>query len=149
VNKRILYILLAIVAVAQFVQPDRSKERREKLNFSRWNDPANREEAHECSEVMKEGEMPPSNYAFIHGHAQLTDEQRGRMVDWSNANIRRMVAKGRRKARIDHFTNQRAFDMGTTRPPCPSDDPAALVERSIRFTTNGIPSFHHNSTPAQ
>ena len=86
-NKRILYILLAIVAVAQFVQPDRSKERREKLNFSRWNDPANREEAHECSEVMKEGEMPPSNYAFIHGHAQLTDEQRGRMVDWFNANM--------------------------------------------------------------
>ncbi len=136
-KKRILYILLAIVLVAQFFRPDRStpatdpatdmlvmteapddirtlvqgacydchsynttypwyshvtpmnfwlqdhiNEGREKMNFSRWNDPKSREEASECAEVLTEGEMPPRNYAIIHGHAQLTAPQRNRLTTW-------------------------------------------------------------------
>lgn len=139
-KKRILYIVLAIVLVAQFFQPDRSappidpandmlvmtgapddikamvhsacydchsdrstypwysyvtpvnfwlqdhiNEGREKMNFSRWNDPASREEAGECAEVLREGEMPPKNYAFIHGHAKLTADQRAQLAAWFSA----------------------------------------------------------------
>ncbi|MBK9177452.1 MAG: heme-binding domain-containing protein [Flavobacteriales bacterium] len=141
-KKRIALILIALFALAQLIQPDRSvpapapandmltltqappdirvlvegacydchsdkstypwyayvtpmnfwlqshiNEGREKMNFSRWNDPASREEAYECGEVLREGEMPPKNYAFIHGHAQLTDAQRGRLVDWFDAHM--------------------------------------------------------------
>lgn len=31
--------------------------------------------------------MPPSNYAFIHGHAQLTPEQRRKLAGWFGANM--------------------------------------------------------------
>ena len=151
-KKRIALILLAVFAVAQLIQPDRSvptpvpvndmltmtqapqdirtlvegacydchsdksnypwyayitpanfwlqshiNEGREKMNFTRWNDPASREEAYECGEVLKEGEMPPSNYAFIHGHAKLTDEQRARLVDWFDATMPKEEEKGEEK----------------------------------------------------
>jgi Haem-binding domain len=141
-RKRILLTVLAIGAVAQFFQPDRSvppivpandmlemtqapdeirtlvqgacydchsdqstypwyasitplnfwlqdhiNEGREKMNFSRWNEPESREEANECWEMLLEGEMPPKNYAFMHGHAQLTEEQRRRLLDWFAATM--------------------------------------------------------------
>jgi uncharacterized membrane protein len=141
-KKRILYILLTIAVVAQFVQPDRSvpavdtandmlvmtqapadiktlvqgacydchsynstypwyasitpvnywlqdhiNEGREKMNFSRWNEPAAQEHAHECGEELLEGEMPPKNYAFIHGHAQLSADQRTQLATWFDAHM--------------------------------------------------------------
>jgi len=45
-------------------------EGRPVLNFSEWNRPY--EEAHEASEVVLEGEMPPWSYLAAHPEARLT-----------------------------------------------------------------------------
>ena len=141
-KKRILYIVFAIILVAQFFQPDRSappidpandmlvmtaapddiktlvhaacydchsdrstypwysyvtpvnfwlqdhiNEGREKMNFSRWDLPASQEHAHECGEVIQEGEMPLDSYTWVHDEARLDGAQRKRLVDWFNANM--------------------------------------------------------------
>jgi len=141
-KKRILYILLTILLVAQFFRPDRStpatdpatdmlvmteapddirtlvqgacydchsdqstypwysyvtpvnfwlqdhiNEGREKMNFSRWNKPAAREHAHECGEVIQEGEMPLDSYTWVHGDARLDASQRNTLASWFNANM--------------------------------------------------------------
>lgn len=81
------YPWYASITPVNFWLQDHINEGREKMNFSRWNEPASREEAYECAEVLREGEMPPSNYAFIHGHATLTEAQRGQLVVWFGATM--------------------------------------------------------------
>ena len=81
------YPWYASVIPLNFWLQDHINEGREKMNFSRWNEPSSQEEAYECAEVVQEGEMPPGNYAFIHGHAQLTDAQRAQLVTWFTATM--------------------------------------------------------------
>lgn len=96
-SDRSTYPWYASITPVNFWLQDHINEGREKINFSRWNDPAGREEAYECGEVLKEGEMPPSNYAFIHGHARLTDDQRARLVDWFDANMPKKDGSGEKE----------------------------------------------------
>lgn len=86
-SDRSTYPWYASITPVNFWLQDHINEGREKMNFSHWNDPASREEAYECGEVLTEGEMPPSNYAFIHGHAKLDAAQRSQLVTWFNANM--------------------------------------------------------------
>ena len=51
---------------------------REDLNFSRFDLP--QEEAHESSEEVEEGEMPPWEYLILHPAARLTDAERRDLV---------------------------------------------------------------------
>ncbi len=81
------YPWYASITPVNFWLQDHINEGREKMNFSRWNEPASQEEAYECAEVVQEGEMPPSNYAFIHGHAKLNAEQRAKLVAWFDSNM--------------------------------------------------------------
>ena len=62
-------------------------EGREKVNYSRWDIYAGNEEAAESGKSMAEGEMPPSGYSGMHGHAKLTDAQKQQMIAWFNASI--------------------------------------------------------------
>jgi len=81
------YPWYASITPINFWLQDHINEGREKMNFSRWNEPSSQEAAYECAEVVQEGEMPPGNYAFIHGHAQLTDAQREQLVTWFSATM--------------------------------------------------------------
>lgn len=57
-------------------------EAREKVNYARWDLFAGNEEAGESGESIAEGEMPPPNYAPMHGHAQLTQAQKEQLIAW-------------------------------------------------------------------
>lgn len=81
------YPWYASITPINFWLQDHIDEGREKMNFSRWNEPSSQEEAYECAEVVQEGEMPPGNYAFMHGHANLNAEQRASLVAWFGANM--------------------------------------------------------------
>jgi len=91
------YPVWAYITPINFIIQDHINEGREKLNFSRWNEPASQKEAHECGGMIAEGEMPPGNYAPMHGHAQLTEAQRGQLVDWFIANMPKKKQKSERK----------------------------------------------------
>lgn len=81
-SDRSTYPWYSYVTPVNFWLQDHINEGKEKMNFSQWNDPASQKEAYECAEVVQEGEMPPGNYAFIHGHAKLSGTQRGQLVAW-------------------------------------------------------------------
>lgn len=46
---------------------------RDELNFSEWDRP--QRHAHEAAEMVREGEMPLSSYLWLHGEAELTEEE--------------------------------------------------------------------------
>jgi hypothetical protein len=86
-SDRTTYPWYASITPVNFWLQDHINEGRGKMNFSRWHDPASQKEAYECGEVLREGEMPPKNYAFIHGHAQLTNEQHSQLAVWFDRNM--------------------------------------------------------------
>lgn len=60
-------------------------EGREHLNFSLIGqlDPAERAEVfRECSQEIREGEMPMKAYTWVHSHARLTATQREELAAW-------------------------------------------------------------------
>ena len=93
-SDRSTYPWYASITPVNFWLQDHINEGRGKMNFSHWDDPAAQEHAHECGEELQEGHMPPSNYAFIHGHAKLEAAQRSRLVEWCNANMPAKQEKG-------------------------------------------------------
>jgi hypothetical protein len=54
------------------------EEGREELNFSEWPDGAG--ELDDAVETLREGEMPPSQYALLHPAARLSDAEVDRLV---------------------------------------------------------------------
>ncbi|MBP8879102.1 MAG: heme-binding domain-containing protein [Flavobacteriales bacterium] len=90
------YPVWAYITPMNFIIQDHINEGREVLNFSRWNEPSSRDEAHECGEEIEEGEMPPNNYAIMHGHAQLNASQRSSLVAWFNSNMTKKKGKSDR-----------------------------------------------------
>jgi uncharacterized membrane protein len=99
---RSTYPWYASITPVNYWLQDHIDEGRGKMNFSRWNDPASQKEADECGEVLREEEMPPKNYAFIHGHAQLTAEQRTQLAGWFDANMPVKQEKGGSDHREEH-----------------------------------------------
>jgi uncharacterized membrane protein len=101
-SDRTTYPWYASITPVNFWLQDHINGGRSKMNFSRWNDPTSQEEAYECGEVLREGEMPPKNYAFIHGHAQLTPDQRTQLAVWFDANMSAKEDKGGLDHREEH-----------------------------------------------
>lgn len=81
------YPWYAYITPVNFWLQHHINEGREELNFSRWDRYANSEAAAELSESIAEGEMPPKNYSFIHGHGKLTTAQREELIAWFDANL--------------------------------------------------------------
>ena len=51
---------------------------RDGLNYSEWNRP--QKEARESGESVREGEMPPRDYLWLHPSARLSDSEKDRLV---------------------------------------------------------------------
>ena len=66
-----------VAPVSWLVQHD-VDEGRAVLNFSEWQRP--QEEAGESAEALREGEMPPRIYPWMHGHARLSAEERAQLI---------------------------------------------------------------------
>ncbi len=66
-----------IAPVSWLVEHD-VREGRSKLNFSEWQRP--QEEADEAAEVVREGEMPPWSYTFMHADAKLGEANRAALA---------------------------------------------------------------------
>ncbi|MFZ1687683.1 MAG: heme-binding domain-containing protein [Flavobacteriales bacterium] len=80
------YPVWAYITPMNFWIQSHINEARGTVNFSRWDLYAGNEEAGESGESIAEGEMPPSNYAAMHGHAELTDAQKLQLIAWFDAN---------------------------------------------------------------
>lgn len=64
------------------------REGREELNFSDWSTLSRRKKVsrlEDIKEMVAEGDMPMPIYLALHWDARLTDAQRQRLADWSNA----------------------------------------------------------------
>ena len=70
-------VYASIAPTSWIVQRD-VEEGRAVLNFSEWGRP--QEEAREAAEEVLEGEMPPTPYMLLHGHARLTPFERDRLA---------------------------------------------------------------------
>jgi mono/diheme cytochrome c family protein len=66
------------VAPASWFVQDHVEEGRNKLNFSRWDQP--QREAREAARQVQEGEMPPAYYTPLHGSAQLSASERDELI---------------------------------------------------------------------
>ena len=63
------------------------EEGRAVLNFSEWQ--RRQEEAAEAAEVVREGEMPPRAYTFMHAHARLGAAERDALAKGLAATVGR------------------------------------------------------------
>ena len=75
------------ITPVNFIMQDHINEGREVLNFSTWPTYANTEAAHECVETIREGEMPPNYYRFMHAHGDLSPAQQQQVISWFNTNV--------------------------------------------------------------
>lgn len=56
-----------------------------RLNFSEWGNYTNKQQRHQiedCVEVLNDKRMPPKSYKFLHPEAQLSDDDRSKIVGW-------------------------------------------------------------------
>lgn len=63
-------------------------EAREELNFSIWGSYPQKKKDHkleECGEALVEGWMPLNSYTWMHGDADLPQEDRQRLAAWFNS----------------------------------------------------------------
>lgn len=67
-----------IAPMSWLVQRDVA-EGREVLNFSTWG--RGEQEAEEIGEVIREGEMPPSQYVLLHPGARLTNAEQDQLIN--------------------------------------------------------------------
>ncbi|MCC6938182.1 MAG: heme-binding domain-containing protein [Flavobacteriales bacterium] len=81
------YPFWAYVTPINFIIQRHIDEGREELNYSRWDLFAGSEHAAKSGEEVAEGEMPPANYARMHGHAQLSGAQKDQLIAWLNATM--------------------------------------------------------------
>jgi len=61
-------------------------EGREELNFSEWNTYSEKRKDHkleELAEEVEEGEMPLNSYTWTHSNANLSVDQKNRLIGWS------------------------------------------------------------------
>jgi hypothetical protein len=85
------------VAPASWLVAHDVEEGREHLNFSTWGTMRPQKRAHlaeECAEHVAEGEMPLSNYLWLHPDARPSDEDLQVLAAWS----RTLVGTGREGA---------------------------------------------------
>jgi mono/diheme cytochrome c family protein len=66
-----------VAPISWLVQRD-VDEGREVLNFSEW---GSGQEANEAAEAVREGEMPPASYLWLHPDARFSDADRQALID--------------------------------------------------------------------
>jgi hypothetical protein len=77
-NETVWPLYARIAPVSWLVSYDVTEGRRA-LNFSEWNRP--QKEADEAAEKVRERDMPPAAYQWMHGSARLSDADRQRLAD--------------------------------------------------------------------
>ncbi len=72
------------------------QEGREYLNFSEWGQ--RRQELDEIVEVVRNGEMPPQSYIWLHPQAQLTEQEQEQLITGlqQSLNLRAEGTEGRK-----------------------------------------------------
>jgi uncharacterized membrane protein len=81
-----VYPWYSYVAPVKFLVSKDTREGREELNFSNWEELSKIEKAEmldEISEEVEDGEMPMKIYPLTHGNAKMTDAERAEMVAWA------------------------------------------------------------------
>jgi len=81
-----VYPWYAYVAPVSFLVSKDTREGRDELNFSYWEDLDKIEKAEmldEISEEVEEGEMPMKIYPLTHPDAKLSDADRAEIVSWA------------------------------------------------------------------
>jgi hypothetical protein len=81
------------VAPASWLLASDVNEGREHMNFSDWAlyDTDDAEDLfEEIADEVRKGGMPLSSYTFLHGEAKLTEEDKRRIIDWAQAEHRRL-----------------------------------------------------------
>lgn len=76
----------AYVAPVSWLLNHHVKEGREELNFSAWQSlPTDRKDRklEEIVELVEKHEMPLASYVRMHREARLSEESRGRIVEWA------------------------------------------------------------------
>ncbi|MEE8443468.1 MAG: heme-binding domain-containing protein [Dehalococcoidia bacterium] len=66
------------IAPFSWVVQNHVDEGRDKLNYSEW--PQSQEEADESAETVREGEMPPRDYLFLHAKARLSPTETDTLI---------------------------------------------------------------------
>jgi len=96
------YPIWAYVTPINFIIQDHINEGREELNYSRWDRFVGSKHAAESSESMAEGEMPPADYAMMHGHAQLSPVQKAELIGWFKTTMGEAGHKGSDEGHNEH-----------------------------------------------
>lgn len=81
-----IYPWYAYVAPVSFLVNQDTKEGRQELNFSEWEELDNLEKAEmleEIAEEVEEGEMPMKIYPITHPNARLSDADRESIEQWA------------------------------------------------------------------
>ena len=81
-----IYPWYAYIAPVSFLVNQDTKEGRQELNFSKWEELDNLEKAEmleEIAEEVEEGEMPMKIYPITHPNARLSDADRESIEQWA------------------------------------------------------------------
>lgn len=76
------------IAPISWILKSHVNDGRKHVNFSEWRQLSNNKKDHvleEIVEVLNNGEMPLTGYAFLHPEADLSIEQRDKMINWVNS----------------------------------------------------------------
>jgi hypothetical protein len=74
------------VAPASWLVAKDVRDGRKQLDLSTWGTSTPRRQAHKLEELcdqVKQGDMPPKYYLWMHSGAKLSDGDRGRLCDWA------------------------------------------------------------------
>lgn len=84
-SNQITYPWYSKIAPVSWWLADHIEHGREHLNFSEWgayNAEKKEHKAEECWEEVEEEEMPLTSYILVHRAADLSDEQRSKLIDY-------------------------------------------------------------------
>lgn len=76
------------IAPVSWILKSHINDGRKHVNFSEWRQITNNKKDHaleEIVEVLNSGEMPLTGYAVLHPEADLSIEQRDKMINWVNS----------------------------------------------------------------
>ena len=91
------YPWYSYVAPVSWLVAKDTREGREELNFSEWNTLSKRKKIKildEMGEEVEEGEMPMKIYTVIHRDANLSDQERETLINWTKEQTNKLLGGG-------------------------------------------------------
>lgn len=82
------YPWYSYVAPVKWLVKSDINEGRHHVNFSNWADYQDKEKVKKLDDLHEEvekGDMPPSNYLFMHSEARLTESDRQKLINWADS----------------------------------------------------------------